>query len=122
MPDMLKTSRPWPQRLGIIALSTVIGAVLWAIPIGLIVLTSRGQSANKGVPAFAFICGVMLIALLFIAMSGWKWFSQYKFGTRGHQLKFLALLGVVMSGVGNIFTLYWTGRFVLVRATRLMDD
>ena len=53
------------------------------------------------------------IALFIFALKGWDWNSQYKMGTYGNFFKFLALLGIMITGVGFIFAFFWTGKSVL---------
>lgn len=58
------------------------------------------------------IAGMLLFSVLLLAMKGWAWMSEYEFGSYGHALKFLALLFIMMTGVGLVPTVYWVGRGV----------
>ena len=53
----------------------------------------------------------MLLGVIFlIAVKGWNWLSEYKFGTYGHFLKFLAIMFLMCTVIGNLPVIYWTGK------------
>jgi len=88
--------------------AALIGAVLWGIPVLLF-----SQKSESGPGPMGYFATFIAIALFIFAMKGWDWNSQYKMGTYGNFFKFLALMGIMITGVGFIFAFFWTGKSVL---------
>jgi hypothetical protein len=103
-PDAREARARWGRR----GLGAVIGAATWAAGVGVIV----AGPAHPGSLVVVLLC-LPLIGAAGLAMNGWSWFSQYRFGTYWHSLKRLALMAVAVTGVGLIPICYWTGLAIL---------
>jgi hypothetical protein len=102
---MLRTS--WAFKLGVF----LIGAFLWAIALGF--FFAVGQSSSGADNAVVMIVAVLPIILAgVLGMKGWDWFSQYKSGTYGNFIKFMAFMFIAITGVGMIPICYWTGKAI----------
>lgn len=86
------------------------GVILWVIAFWL--LSSIANASGSSNSLSGILVALPLIILFTMAMKGWDWYSEYKFGTNGHAIKFIVMLFIVMTMVGNILVVYWTGRGV----------
>lgn len=90
----------WLLRL----LATGLGAAIWAVAVGVILLGPREPSGLTAI----LLC-LPAIGATALTLNGWSFLSQYHFGSYGHALKFLAFLGVAMTLIGLVPICYWTG-------------
>jgi hypothetical protein len=95
-------------NLGARAAAFLIGSVLWIIALGLLLALPRNSSDIA-----TLIFGLPLFFVGYLGMQGWDWFSQYRSGTYGNFIKFLAFMFIAFTGIGMIFIAYWTGNCVL---------
>jgi len=102
----------WTLRV----LAATIGAAVW-VPAVWLLLAGPSHPSDLG----AVLRCLPLVAAAALALGGWDWLSQVRFGTCGNLLKFLALMGIVFTVAGCVWVFYWTGRSVLrLTAGRLL--
>jgi hypothetical protein len=104
------------SRFGVRALASGIGAAIWAVAVWTIV------SGPAHPQDFEIVARCLpALAATALALKGWDWLAEHRFGTYGSLFKFLALMGIAMTVVGLVPLCYWTGRGVLkITAGRLL--
>lgn len=109
-PGSAASARPWHAaetqrtRWLVRLLATGLGAAIWAVAGGVILLGPRQPGGLTAI----LLC-LPAIGATALTLDGWSFLSQYRFGSYGHALKFLAFLGVAMTLVGLVPICYWTG-------------
>ncbi len=86
------------------------GVILWGIAFWLLSSISNASGSSSDFSAILIV--IPMIILFAMAMKGWDWYSEYKLGTNGHALKFIVMLFIIMTLVGIIPIVYWTGKGV----------
>ncbi len=110
------TGSQWIQILAIRLGVTVLGAVLWAASAAVIMAiagSSKSVSSRDQNPIVMIIALIPFLVAGAFALRGWDWFSQYKFGTTGNFIKFLALMFLACTLIGMIPICYWTGKALI---------
>lgn len=102
-------------------LSAVVGLSYWAVvAVAVVLLVPVIQSQQTGTEEYSTLGIVLIIVLVcagflgfHFAVRGCDLGSQYSFGTFGHFLKFFALILVMMTVIGAVPVLFWSGRGLL---------
>lgn len=86
----------------------VVGAIYWVITIFCI----TGVQYQNG---YLLLIGIVLgfASICYLAVKGWGWHSEWKFGTVGGFIKFFVMLILAFTLVGIIPVAYWTGKGIL---------
>lgn len=104
------------SRFGVRALAAAMGAAIWTVAVWTIV----SGPAHPGDLEIVVRC-LPALAAAALALKGWGWLAEHRFGTYGSLFKFLALMGIAMTVVGLVPLGYWTGRGALrITAGRLL--
>ena len=83
----------------------LIGVAVWTVLLTLVSLV--GKNAPTSV---LFVIGVVLIGAVFLAIQGWDWYSNYKFGSYGSLIKYMVVIFIGCTGIGLLPIAYWTGK------------
>jgi hypothetical protein len=98
----------WMSYVGIF----LLGTALWAAALSF--LFSAGPAVSRdssGIAAVIFVAPVLVVGAM--GLAGWDWLSQYKSGTYGNFIKFMAFWFIALTGIGMIFVAFWTGKGAL---------
>ncbi|MBN1937915.1 MAG: hypothetical protein JW934_24895 [Anaerolineae bacterium] len=120
----LKTTAPTPAgrsqeqlgkagaTIGVYALLFFIGLILWAIDAGLFYSITLFANSSSWLPLIPMILGAVLLYILIdLSTKGWDWLTDR--GVYGWRLKVMLLILLLMTMIGAIPVLYWTGKGAL---------
>jgi hypothetical protein len=93
-------SKLWPYLLFFLT-----GAAAWGI-FPLIFLIPGGSNST----VLIVIAGILFFLLFMLTLKGWDWYSEYKFGSYGSLIKYMATLFIGITIIGLIPVCYWTGK------------
>jgi hypothetical protein len=68
----------------------------------------RGSTSD----AAAIGSSLLPLACVFLAVKGWDWLREVRFGTYGYLMKYMAVILLAVTVVGLVPTAFWIGRFI----------
>jgi hypothetical protein len=91
------------------------GVAYWGICAVFILILGNGMSTSSGTMSLMSIAGILLLigAWYFFAPKGWDWLSESQGGSIGHLIKFVAIFVLVLTVIGCIPVIYWTGKGIM---------
>lgn len=96
------------HSLKVYAIPFGVGLGLWAVAVFFFIIVSSSTDQSS-----YLLPGLSFFSLFMLAMRGWNWSPQYKFGIYGFRWKFVVMLFISGTFVGLIPIIYWTGKGTL---------
>jgi hypothetical protein len=97
-------------KLGLRALFFLVGLVMWGLMVLLFFLPIRFGTGSSNAATYILMAPgiVLMVVNINCAVSGWGWLAGR--GSSGQRLKAIVIVGLICTGVGLLFDMYWTGR------------